>query len=76
MIYEFYLDGILIRATRCEKDKQNFLHLYRRGYAANINLNIYSIFVMYKSDNSITFGLKRKWLYGKVKFKFCRTIRN
>ena len=63
MIYEFYLDGILIQANRYVKDEQNFLHLYRNDYyVANINLDAYSIFVMHKSENNITFGLKMKEL--------------
>ena len=78
MIYEFYISDILIRCDRCVKDGENFLHLYRNNYyVANINLDAYSVFVMHKSSNVITFGLKeRRWYYGKAKFKFWWTIIN
>ncbi|MDY4079646.1 MAG: hypothetical protein SOY42_12835 [Clostridium sp.] len=61
MIYEFYIESMLIQADKCEKDEYNFLHLYRKNiHIANIYLGTYSISYMTKSDNSITFELKKE----------------
>ncbi len=61
MIYEFYLDDIIVRCDKCVKDEQNFLHLYRSNiYIANICLDTYLVFTMHKSENNIIFGLKKR----------------
>lgn len=50
MIYEFYLDDIIVRCDKCVKDEQNFLHLYRSKPYANRNSLYKRIYVEVEED--------------------------